>query len=488
MKPSALVIPVLCSLFFAKSAMAQQVQVPIPTTPAEVTQPAAGVIMPEEYARTLAATAYVWGWPLVNQHNRRAKITQAPEPSLMNGTIPIAPAGHLAMLHDYIKPEQRFVACPNQDVVYGLGYMYLDKDPVVIQVPDFGDRFWVYAMYDERTDQFSELGQQYGSKPGFYLVAGPNWKSKVPKGITAVLRSSTEYGMVVPRIFQDDTAADRKAIQPFINQVMMYPLSEFDGKMKTTDWSKIPTYKMDMGSTGGEAKWVIPETFFDEFGLVLDEVPPLPGEEAMYANFRALLAAAKQDPAIKKAIVETAVETERTVISRFLRWKYNGTPAGNGWNRSTNNAAWGVDYFNRTSTARSNIYDNKVNETRYYYTDYDANGEQLHGSASYEVTFAAGQEPPVDGFWSLTLYDKHHFFATNTLNRYSLGTKNKNLKRNADGSLTIYVGPRSPGKDKETNWLPVPNENLSLYIRAYWGKQGILDGSWQPPRVVKTSK
>ena len=98
--------------------------------------------------------------------------------------------------------------------------------------------------------------------------------------------------------------------------------------------------------------------------------------------------------------------------------------------------------------------------------------------------FAPGQEPPVNGFWSLTLYNKHHFFHPNDLKRYSLGTKNKNLKRNADGSLTLYAGAKSPGADKESNWLPRARGHFSFYIRAYWGKQGILEGSWKPP-VVK---
>lgn len=473
----------LCGLLFASSLVAQQV--PLPQSPADLAQPSADIVMPIEYAKTVAASAYVWGWPLANQHNRRGKITQAPQPSLMNGTIPVAPGGRLAMLHDYIKPEQRFVACPNQDVVYGLGYMFLNQGPVVVQVPDFEDRFWVYAMYDARTDQFSKIGKPYGSEPGFYLVAGPNWTGKTPDGITAVVRSSTEFGMVIPRVFQDDTAEDRKAIQPFINQISMYPLSEFDGKMKTQNWSKLSSLDMGAGNSGGETNWVVPEQFFDELAGILDDVPPLPGEEAMYAQFRQLLAVAKKDPAIKEAIVATAVETDAKVIAKFLRWKHNGTPAGRGWNHSTNNAAWGVDYFDRTGTARSNIYDNKIDETRYYYTDHDSSGEQLGGNRSYEVTFAAGQEPPVNGFWSLTLYDKDHFFAPNDLNRFSLGTKNKDLKENADGSLTIYVGATSPGPDKETNWLPAPRGNFSLYIRAYWGKPPIIDGSWTPPEIKR---
>ncbi|WP_013630156.1 DUF1254 domain-containing protein [Rubinisphaera brasiliensis] len=471
----------LCCLLATTGLFAQQV--PLAKSTADLAHPSTEVNMPVGYAETVAAMAYVWGWPLVNQHNRRAKITQAPEPALMNGTIPVAPAGRLAMLHDYIKPEQRFVACPNQDVVYGLGYMYLDQSPVVIQVPDFKERFWVYAMYDARTDQFSRIGKPYGSKPGFYLVVGPNWKGEAPEGITAVVRSSTEFGMVVPRVFQDDTAEDRQAIQPFINQVLMYPLSEYDGTMKTKDWSQLSSLDLGTGNTGGETKWVVPEQFFDELKGILEDVPPLPGEEAMYAQFHQMLTVAEKDKAIKQAIVKTAIETEAKVISQFLRWKHNGTPAGRGWNRSTNNAAWGVDYFDRTGTARSNIYDNKIDETRYYYTDHDSSGHQLNGKGSYEITFAAGQEPPVDGFWSLTLYDKAHFFAPNELNRFSLGTKNKDLTKNSDGSLTIYVSAASPGKDKETNWLPAPKDNFSLYIRAYWGQKGIIDGSWTPPEI-----
>jgi hypothetical protein len=94
------------------------------------------------------------------------------------------------MLTGYISPDQHFIACPNQDVTYGAGFFDLDKEPAVFQVPDFGDRFWVYALYDARTDEFSKVGKQYGTKPGFYLMVGPNWKGDMPAGISAVVRSS----------------------------------------------------------------------------------------------------------------------------------------------------------------------------------------------------------------------------------------------------------------------------------------------------------
>jgi hypothetical protein len=141
--------------------------------PSQPTEPATGIAMHPGYARTIAQMAYVWGWPIVNMLNRKARITQAPYPGLLGGILPAAPRGQVGMLHDYIEPSETFVTCPNQDVVYGLGFFSLDDEPVVAQVPDFGDRFWVYAMYNARTDQFGQLGKLYGSKPGFYLLVGP---------------------------------------------------------------------------------------------------------------------------------------------------------------------------------------------------------------------------------------------------------------------------------------------------------------------------
>lgn len=479
--------PILATTILALAAaplLAQQVS--LPQKPSDVTPAASDALLHPEYVKTIARMAYVWGWPMINQHNRRIAITQAPHPGLINGVLPAAPRGQLGMLHDYIEPSETFVTCPNQDVVYGLGFFSLDEEPVVVQVPDFQDRFWVYAIYDARTEQFAEIGKPYGSKPGFYLLVGPNWKGDKPEGISAVIRCSTELANCIPRIFQDDTPEDKKAIQPFINQVVAYPLTQFDGKMKTIEWAKAPSIPGPK-STGEETHWVVPEKFFDQFPEILKAVPPLPGEEALYSNFKALMEAAGKDPAIKKLLVETAVETEKEVIKPFFLWKHNGKTAGNGWNRSVNNAEAGFDWFNRTGTAKSNMFDNKPNETQYFYTDLDSTGGQLEGAKTYEITFAKGEEPPVNGFWSLTLYNEKHLFHPNDLKRYSLGTKNKTLKRNADGSLTLYASAKSPGRDRESNWLPAPDGTFSLYIRAYWGKEAILDGSWKPPVVKKAN-
>lgn len=436
-----------------------------------------------EYAKTLARMAYIWAYPMVNMINRRNSISKAPEPGRLGGVLPVAPTGQLSMLYDYIDPDQNFIACPNQDVVYGLGFFSLDEQPVVIQVPDFGDRFWVYAIYDARTDQVGQLGKPYGSKPGFYLLKGPNWKGEVPSGITGVITSPTALGNCIPRVFQDDSPEDKAAVQPLINQINIYPLAQFDGKMKNRNWKEAPSIPNPNQGAGGETKWVLPEKFFDQLPEVLATVPPLPGEEAMYGQFRSLLAVAQHDPEVKKIITNEVVSLEKALIKDFVLWKYNGKPAGNGWTRSQNNADWGLDYYNRIGTAKSNMFDNRPTETQYFYTDSTTNGQFLTGANNYKITFKT--LPPVKGFWSMTMYNKDHLFFSNPLKRYSVGTKNKNLKKNEDGSLTIYAGNKKPGGDKDANWLPAPADHFSLYIRAYWGEPGITEGSWVPPVVEK---
>jgi hypothetical protein len=440
----------------------------------------------KEYVQMVGRFAYFWGWPLVNSFNRRTAFASVPEPGLRGGILPNAPVGQVCMLTDYISADQRFVTCSNQDVAYGFGFGALDDQPVVMQVPDFGDRFWVYAAWDARTDSFAQLGKQYVTKPGFYLMVGPNWNGKTPNGLSGVFRSPTELAAFCPRVFLDDTAEDRKAILPVLSQVVVYPLSQFDGKMKTKDWTKVPNFPAPPGAGGQEeVHWVDPNTFFDELPAVLDKVPPLSGEEATYTMIRSVLESAAKDPQVKQTLKDAAVAAEKEVMPSFLQWRLNGPPAGNGWYSAVNNGAFGIDYAIRTAIAKSNMYENRFNETKYIFTDTDGDGTQLNGSSQYALTFPAGQTPPVSGFWSVTLYNEHHFYNPNPLKRYSLGTKNQNLQKNPDGSLTLYAGAASPGKDKESNWLPAPTASFSLYIRCYWPKPEAINATWKPPKVQR---
>jgi len=424
---------------------------------------------------------------MVNIYNRRLKFKDLPEPGLMGGFVPVAPLNHVCMLSDYIGPQERMVACPNQDVVYGAGSIGLDVEPVVLQVPDFGERFWVYQVVDLRSDSFADIGKMYGTAPGFYLLVGPDWDGDVPAGITRVFRSSSKTGFVIPRVFLDDTPQDRQAILPLINQIDMYPLSAFDGTPKQRDWARVARFPADesQGNSGGEAQWVIPATFVDELPLVLDDASPLPGEQALYAELRAVVEAARQNPELKRAMTDEVGKAEEDLVGPLLQFRNYGLPLPHHWTTQRNGAAFGTDYYTRTAVAKSNIFVNKPNETKYFYQDLDDAGQRLEGSSRYTVTFPAGQLPPVQGFWSLTLYNQHHFFSPNAIERYSVGTKNKTLIANPDGSLTIYVQADAPTDPvQKANWLPAPEgEAFSLYIRAYWPQPAVTDGSWTPPPV-----
>jgi len=439
----------------------------------------------EGYARMVAREAFFWAWPMVNVYNRRLAFKDVPEPGLMGGIVPVAPLNRLCMLSDYIEPQERMVACPNQDVVYGAGSIALDISPVVLQVPDFGKRFWVYQVVDSRTDSFVDIGAMYGTKPGFYLLVGPKWKGKAPKGIRKVFRAGTNTGFVITRVFQDDTPEDKEAVQPIIAGIDMYPLSKYDGKMKVNDWRKAKSYP-SQSSGEEETKWVPPEKFFDELPAVLEDAMPLPGEEKRYARVLAVVAAAREDAGLKKAIDDEIARADTDLVAPLFQFRNYGIQLADHWSTQHNGAAFGTDYLMRTAVAKSNIFVNKPNETKYFYQDLDASGARLNGANRYTVTFAKGKLPPVRGFWSLTLYNARHFFSPNSLRRYSVGNKNKALKKDADGSLTVYVQAGSPGADKESNWSPAPEgADFSLFVRAYWPQQAITSGKWTPPAVTR---
>ena len=453
---------------------------------AGVPGPLAGARMTEDYLRSVGKIAYLWGWPLVNMHNRLSTMERLPGPGLIDGVVPAASPGSIAMLHDYITPAERLVACPNQDVVYGNGVIDAQRGPSVVQVPDFGGRFWVYQVVDQRTDSFARLGAMHGTPPGLYLLTLESWDGRVPDGIAGVFRFDTRIAVCIPRVFMDDTDSDRAAIQPVINQVMVYPLSEYTGQPRTTDWSAAPIFPAGGATSGArETQWVDPVLFFTQLPEVMAEVPARPGEEALYGLVESLLQAAA-DPHVAELLTSAAVDADASLVTPLFQFRNIGLPRPGHWSTQRNGARFGTDYLSRTAIGKSNIFVNTPEETTYFYQDLDSRGERLDGSRSYAVTFPPNQLPPVRGFWSLTLYNEHHLFHPNELRRYSLGTKNKDLHHAADGSLTLTASATAPADDDlRSNWLPAPTGPFSLFMRAYWPEQPILDGAWTPPPVTR---
>jgi hypothetical protein len=292
----------------------------------------------------------------------------------------------------------------------------------------------------------------------------------------------------MPRVFQENHPADKRAVQAIISRIVAYPLSRFTGVMQTKDWGALP-YLFSGPKPPGEkeTQWVVPETFFATLAEVLDELPPLPGEEAIYEQVRSLLQATHGNLRLKEALQRTAVDANRSLIEPLFHFHHSGVPLRYYGTTVSNGASFGTDYFTRAAVAKSNIFMNRASETVYFYQDLDARGRRLDGSRRYTLTFDPGAFPPVKAFWSLTLYNRHHLFSRNELARFSLGSRDQSLNYSADGSLTLYLQPDRPSGEQCSNWLPTPQEGeFSLCLRAYWPEASITGGGWTPPPVKRT--
>ena len=295
-------------------------------------------------------------------------------------------------------------------------------------------------------------------------------------------------GTYVHASFRRIQPQNKSKVQALLSGINLYPLALYDETMKGVDWHRVAVFPQRSGSRSAETTWVLPDKFLDQLPSILQDAPPLPGEEARYTELLFVIAAAAREAAIKQAMVEEAKSTESDLIRPLLEFRNFGIPLPCNWTTQNNGTAFGTDYFTRTAVAKSNILVNKPNETKYYYQDLDADGVRLNGENKYTVTFARDQFPPVRGFWSLTLYDQDHFFAPNEIKRYSVGTKNKDRTPGADGSLTIYVQAETPSQPAQrANWLPARREAFSPYLRAYWPQPAIASGRWAPPAVKRVT-
>ena len=467
------------------------VQVPIPKTAAEVPGPVPGNTMTDAYVQLVGRMAYLWGYPMVNAHNRRAAFAEAPAPGLLGGVVPVAPVGYNQMLTDYLKPDQTFIVCPNQDVAYGAGFTALDKEPTVIQVPDFGDRFYVYAMYDQRTDEIGRIGKQYGTKPGFYMIVGPSWTGETAQGHHrgdpfvhgSRLRRPADLQGFDARGYRGRPAGHRSDRDVSAQPVRRH--DEDEGLRQVAAFSGPGAVAQ---APKGESKWVNPETYYDELRVVMKEVPPLPGEEALYGWIASVWDAAAKNPDTKKALVESFVAAEKELVEPLFQFQYNGRAVGNGWTVPANAAAWGTDYLNRTAISKSSMYQNTSAETQYNLREFDSEGKPLDGNHQYTVTFAEGTSPAREGVLVVDPVQRGEVLlsecAEPLLARHQEQDAEIRRGRLADPLPGREVAGQ--GERSRTGSRP-PTGHFSLILRLYWPEASVLSGTWLPPDIKKVN-
>jgi len=340
-------------------------------------------------------------------------------------------------------------------------------------------------LCDGNTYNYGYIGSRAtGNEPGDYMVAGPNWKGEAPPGIKKVFRSSTQFSAVAYRtqLFNPEDMPNVVKIQAGYK---VQPLSQYlkQPVPPAAPAVNFPKINKEMVRTG----------FFDYLAFALQFAPAEAQEKEIRGKLARLggLAALSQE---QKAAVMAGVKEGEAKIKQYLE---SGQKNINGWKVGSlfgDSAFYNGDRLKRAAAAQAGIYGNDAAEAMYPMTKTLADGEALDGSKhNYTLTFAAGQFPPVNAFWSVTMYDgKTQLLIKNPINRYLINSPMlPNMKKNENGSLTLYIQKDSPGKDKESNWLPAPNDTIYLVMRLYWPKTeapSILpagEGSWKPPGIVQ---
>jgi len=446
------------------------------------------VAMTPAETKAIAEEGFIYGLPIVMNYGVMYEYAVDKNSSQFK-----APFNLLNSMHRVATPEDTAVVTPNSDTPYSVGFMDLRAEPIVISVPAIEkSRYYSVQLCDGNTFNYGYIGTRAtGSEAGDYLVGGPDWKGEAPPGIQKVFNSSTQFSIVIFRT-QLFNPADMPNVIKIQEGYKMQPLSAFLKQPAPSAASAInfPKINKELAKTG----------FFDYLGFCLQFAPPGPEEKDIREKLARLGVSAGKpfdfktlSPEQKAAVVEGMKTGEAKVTQAVDKAGKNI----NGWRVTDpdgDRTFFNGDWLKRAVAAQAGIYGNDSAEATYPLTRTLPDGEPLDGSKhNYTLTFPAGQLPPVNAFWSVTMYDgKSQLLIKNPIDRYLINSPMlPNLKKNQDGSLTLYLQKDSPGKDKESNWLPAPNDVIYLVMRLYWPKTeapSILppgEGTWKPPGIVK---
>jgi len=465
------------------------------------------VLANEDYVRALARIVYYWGYPAVDGFGRTNMWQiMKDKPGTMLGLLPGAPMNMTGCLSDYMSPSQRWVVTPNNDTVYGAGFANLGAEPAVIQTPTDAPKghYWTVQIVDVFTNVIHQLGSASATPGGKYLLVGPDWNGQKPDGFIDILRMPTNIVAALPRSFAARTPEAKERAVAVLNQIGMYPLSknqagqrDFDCKAAARNAVYPPGVTPEMIAADPDAsrpQWVNPKTFWDDLAKMLDANPKVgPDDTAMAAQAKTLIALRNSNPQYK-ALLDTEALAADSALHTSSTYVQVGLDAGNGWQKQEGAGLWGSDWFSRAQATVIYIYVNDYREATYFIRGTDAKATTLDGRHVYTMTFPKDALPPVDrsrgGFWSLTMYDKDYFMLPDSPNgRTNIGTVSldaNELTFAADGSLTITLSHEQPtDATARANWLPAPEGQFALIIRAYVPEQTILDGRYKLPNVER---
>jgi hypothetical protein len=441
-------------------------------------------------AKDIAEAGFIYGLPIVMNY----AVMYAYSVDRSSGQFK-GPFNEINNEHRVFTYRDTAIVTPNSDTPYSTMFMDLRAEPLVLSVPAVDPkRYYSVMLCDGNTYNYGYIGSRAtGSDAGDYMVVGPEWKGPTPPGIKKVFRSSTQFSAAAYRtqLFHADDMDNVIKVQ---NGYKVRTLSSYLNQSPPPSPRAIVFPKID--------KDLIQTNFFEYLDFALQFAPA----EANEAEIRAQLARIGVGAGKTFDFKELSLEDKAEIALAMKEGdrKVDESVAGNGkdingWRVASlfgDSAFFNGDWLKRATAAKVGIYGNDAAEAMYPYTRTAGDGQALDGSRhNYTLTFAAGQLPPVNAFWSVTMYDgKTQLLIENPIGRYLINSPMlPEMKKNADGSVTIYIQNKSPGADKEANWLPAPDGPIYLVMRLYWPKDtppSILpagEGTWQPPGVARAT-
>jgi hypothetical protein len=436
-----------------------------------------------------AKDAYVYAYPLMTMEMTRRVSTNYAKPE---GTF--APMGQFAKLREYPNASFNAVTAPNADTLYTITWLDVSKEPWVISIPDLKGRYALFPMLDGWTNVFQDPGKRTtGTGAQKYAITGPGWSGTLPAGVTEY-KSPTGMVWLLGRIYCTGTPEDYKAVHAVQDQMAAVPLSSY-GKPYTPTPGTVDTSIDGKTAVRERVNAMDGASYFKLFAQLLKTNPPSADDAPMVAKLAKIGIVPGQDfdsSKLEPSVAAGVGKAPKPAQDKIAAWFKEGMAAGdskleNGWVFTTKTGLYGTNYLQRATITWYGLGANRPQDAVYPTSEGPKIVEKYHGTDKYVLHFDKGQMPPVDGFWSITMYNAQYFFVDNPLNRYNVSQRNK-FMTNADGSTDIYIQAESPGKAKEANWLPAPKDDFVLMMRLYWPKEkdpSILNGTWKLPEVKK---
>jgi hypothetical protein len=433
----------------------------------------------------LATDAYIFGYPLVTMEMTRRVITNVASPVGTRG-----PMGQIIKLRQYPDASFRDVTAPNADTLYTTSFFDVGKEPWVLSTPDMKGRYFLLPMLDGWTTVFQVPGKRTtGTGAQTYAITGPGWKGTLPPGVKEY-KSPTAIVWLLGRIYCTGTPEDYAEVHKLQDEFKLVPLSSYGKPYAPLPGTVDPSIDMKT-AVREQVNRMDAVAYFTLLCKLMKDNPPSAADTPQLAKFAKLGIVPGQDFDASKLKADFVKRVPEIAIDRImLQFKVNKAVTDeNGWTFTTATGIYGTDYLMRALITAIGLGANRPQDAVYPTSQKDAEGRKYNGANKYVMRFPKGQLPPAEGFWSLTMYDSGYFFVNNPLNRYSISAREK-LKSNPDGSVDLYIQNESPGKDKESNWLPAPAGDFILMLRMYWPQEktpSIINGSWKIPPVKKVA-